>query len=81
MSNYRTKKDYKALYEYTLDRLVLSNNILEMIKLAINSKFEDKYLARYLKEIEPHITQTIDDDYHQNKWKEKMLKKWEVLNG
>ena len=60
--------DKKDALEYAESRLKLSNDLLGMIRTAINSNFENKYLATYLQEIEPHITQALDDEYQYDKW-------------
>ena len=58
-------------YEYIRQRLVLSNSLLETISIAVSQDLGDEYLGKYMKEIQPHITQALDNKYQRQKYKDK----------
>ena len=57
-------------YEYIRQRLILSNGLLETISTAVSQNLGDKYLGKYMREINPHIIQAVDDKYQSQQYED-----------
>ena len=57
-------------YEYIRQRLILSNGLLETISTAVSQNLGDKYLGKYMREINPHIIHAVDDKYQSQQYED-----------